>query len=276
MSENEHGYSPETPQQTDSTNESQALVKSEFSEVELEQDIKKLQLEANDLDLPETAEAKLNRMETAVSSLAEIVPKISVKNYKENNEAYNQAVVELQTEIAKLESLLVSFETTVKLEYPKIPMVQKFTIFVLSLVRDSVRESTLIQTFGGNKAKEAALMGSLEKFRELINHHKDSIESVEKFVYEEQVAPIRRRQQAKLFRNKKYQDLLIVELAKKNTLEHALLSNYTASNKASYRFSLENTQREIKAIEDDVWTEVLNEMEKEDNHKGFGTDTLER
>lgn len=238
-------------------NEPQDLARREYSEEELEKGARQIQERSfAELNLPETAELKLDRLEEAVRDISTITPRITFELYKTNNEEYHGLIAEVEQKLAAIEALMVAFETTIQIEYPQVPWTQKAVVFCLALVRSHIRESTLIQTFGGNTGKREALTHALAEFRRLLEEQRQRAQKVE----EELNLPIRVRQQAILEQNVNYR-MAVIGLRDEKARVHGTLLQGPAAGE--YYAKLDKYSSEIKRLEDAAWLQAKQEFEAE-------------
>lgn len=188
--------------------------KTTYTEKELESDLfqKGRQSAIEEMNLPESAEQKMERLETMINELASLASQLSPELYAQDRNKFNELNELVQQKLAEIEVLMVTFETTINLEYPKVPLGQKLAVLLASLARANIRESTLIHTFGGNKAKKATLLNALQEFRTLHGKFRNQIEEIK-------LTPYRIEQQEILKKDSEYQKSVKDLGSLKNDLE---------------------------------------------------------
>lgn len=152
-------------------------------------------------DFEGSAEKRLEEMERLVGELLTFAPQITHETYRADRSAFFVAVREIEQRVATLELFHPVFETQVEMQYPRTPFFQKVAVLLLGLFRGLVRESVIIQTFGGNRAKRNALLKGGQKLLEIAKEYEVKIEEV-KFL------PARIVQRDMLQNNEEYQGII--------------------------------------------------------------------
>lgn len=212
----------------------------------------------------ESAEARLEKIEGYLVQAADILARgISYEAYEKNAEAFSADVSRLEQIFSYIEIELVSFRARVELDYPKVPFFQKFAVLLLGLVRGAVRESTIMNTFGGHARKRTALFGAAESFEKIIRENRKNISRVRAEIQAEQEQQKEESEKTRKsmvsdrkVQRKKWIDIKLNELLLGNTEYQGFLREIDAMNVAIKKANLsgrygdrDNLRIELAALE---------------------------
>lgn len=161
----------------------------------------KAKISVDRLDLPRMAEDKLEEIQTIAIELANLVTQITHELYQSAPHRYQMLVGGCKAKMKQMELLLITFEATVEIEYPKISFFQKLAITLIALVRNSISEATLMRTLSSAPAKRKALLEASQKFRA-------QMENMQTAISEEEQRPVNQKMHELLMQNQQYQSLI--------------------------------------------------------------------
>jgi hypothetical protein len=155
-----------------------------------------------------SAEEALEKIKEFISVLAGVVTHITPELLKEDRVSFRRNLEWADQQSVEFNILSAMFKAQVEIQYPRVPLSQKFAVLVLGLFRGLVSEATILQTFGGNKRKRMVLLGAWEELGKQFDYCMRICVRAEKLLEEERLAPIKLRQAEILRTDKSYQDIL--------------------------------------------------------------------
>lgn len=155
-----------------------------------------------------SAEKTLEKMQELVESLVETIPRLDIEILRRDEDNFCEAVSLVEKKKTEFEILRTKFKVQVESQYPKVPLSQKLVILLLGLFHGQVRESVILQTFGGNKRKRESFFGAARELACIIDEISHGAVYAKEFRAREELDKIEIRAKEILAKDKDYQGLI--------------------------------------------------------------------
>lgn len=212
------------------------------------------------LNLPPSAEEKLEKLQSVLLELTHLSTQIIVELYQRDPKHYLALIAEIQEKMSLVEIVLITYFVTVEIEYPKVPLLQKFAALI-AILRNSDQALMMVRILGSNTTKRTSLLKTGQKFQDILKQQREQLTTTERAVKQVIDQPIIIYQQEILKRQPRYQVLL--EEQRKIT-EHVTIlmrkMDYDPKEMTLWNVREVRVCAEMKEIEKDAWHQAETEL----------------